>query len=59
MSDAFVSIVDKYSTLWDYDTGTGGLEKLFNKTDPATANPMLIPGKGYWIYMVQEGEIVP
>jgi hypothetical protein len=61
MYTAFASIENKYSTLWAYDTGTGELVKLFSKADPelALADPRLEAGKGYWVYMIQEGDIVP
>lgn len=61
MSIAFASLGNKYSALWTYNPSTGDLVKLFSRTDPAlaSADPTLEAGKGYWVYMIQEGDIVP
>jgi len=61
MTTALASIEDVYSALWSYNKTSGELVKLFSKADPAvsTANPVLEAGKGYWVYMIQEGAIVP
>ncbi|MBW2996229.1 hypothetical protein KY332_02905 [Candidatus Woesearchaeota archaeon] len=51
ISSALASIEGKYISLWGY-----GVELI--KLD-IEANPYLEPGKGYWIYITEEGEIIP
>ncbi|MBD3248660.1 hypothetical protein GF336_01305 [Candidatus Woesearchaeota archaeon] len=51
-SDALENIEGKYSSLWTYEAGQ--LRKLNIDMDP-----LLEPGKGYWIYMKEAGTIVP
>ena len=50
----FNNIEGKYTSLWHYNQQTKDLEKI--TLDP---NGLLYPGEGYWLYMTEEGVIIP
>jgi hypothetical protein len=56
MTTAFVDIKDKYTSLWTYNKTNEELVQLFKE---AADDPDIEAGKGYWIYMAQEGDIFP
>ncbi len=53
-SQYFNNIEGKYTSLWHYSQQTKDLEKL--ALDP---NGLLYPGEGYWLYMTEEGVVIP
>lgn len=51
----FWNIDGSYGSLWMFsDTGSGAIEEI-----DLTHNYNLIPTRAYWIYMTEEGEIIP
>jgi len=54
-ADVYLASVDgKYTQIWGYDPSTG----YFVVLPPVGTNEML-PGMGYWIWMTEDGVIVP
>ncbi|HIH42473.1 TPA: hypothetical protein HA246_02400 [Candidatus Woesearchaeota archaeon] len=59
INDAFANIKGKYNSLWQYKNNALDKIDINAKPDYMDYNyGDLIPGKGYWIYMSEEGEIV-
>jgi hypothetical protein len=51
-NEYLASVAGKWASLWTFDPAIGTYVKVFGSQN-------MLPGRGYWIYMTEAGEIAP